>query len=65
MLLRLDVAIDKVDYLSKDVEIARMEQEKKDMLEIEKESENITFFPIMVSEPGEYQYGGDAYAAAV
>ena len=64
MVLRLDAAIDKVDNLSKDVEISRMEEHRSEQVP-EKEFGNISYMPSMVAEPGEYQYGGDAYEDAV
>lgn len=64
MVLRLDAAIDKVDILSKDIEISRMEKHRTE-LHTEKDVGNISYMPSMVAEPGEYQYGGDAYEAAV
>ena len=65
MVLRLDAAIDKVDNLSKDVELSRMEQEQKINAGVEKEVEGLSMMPSMVAETREYQYGGDAYEEAV
>lgn len=64
MVLRLDAAMDKVDNLSKDVEISRMEEHRAEQKE-EKGFGNVSYMPSMVAESGEYQYGGDAYDAAV
>lgn len=68
MVLHLDGAIDKIDNLSKDVEIAQMGKQRIDDLEPEHSYENeaVTMEPKLVAaEPGEYQYGADAFEAAM
>ena len=64
MVLRLDVAIDKVEDLSRDVELDRMEKKQVDKSEsVTDIQEEIT--PAMsVAEPSEYQYGVEAFEAA-
>ena len=63
MVLRLDAAIDKVEDLSRDVELDRMEKKHAD------KPENVTdiseeIIPAMsVAEPTEYQYGAEAFEA--
>ena len=63
MVLRLDAAIDKVEDLSRDVELDRMEKTQAD------KPENVTdiseeIIPAMsVAEPSEYQYGAEAFEA--
>lgn len=68
MILHLDGAIDKVDNLSKDVEIARLDKQKELEVEVNHNpfKEAVPFEPSMVvAEPGEYQYGADAFEAAL
>ena len=63
MVLRLDAAIDKVEDLSRDVELDRMEKKQADKPEhVTDIREEIT--PVMsVVEPVEYQYGAEAFEA--
>ncbi len=68
MVLHLDGAIDKVDNLSKDIEIARMDKQRELEVEVNHNplKEAVPFEPsMMVAEPGEYQYGADAFEAAM
>ena len=53
-----DKTIDKVDNLSKDVEISRMEGNRTEHAE-EKDFGNISYMLSMVAESGEYQYGAN------
>ena len=63
MVLRLDAAIDKVEDLSRDVELDHMEKKQADKPEhVTDIREEIT--PAMsVAEPTEYQYGAEAFEA--
>ena len=63
MVLRLDAAIDKVEDLSRDVELDRMEKKQADKPEnVTDIREEVT--PAMsVAEPSEYQYGAEAFEA--
>lgn len=58
MELRLDAAIDKVDNLSKDVEIGKMMKQYDEAMS--KPHENLATLPAMVAEPVE-QYGADVF----
>ena len=58
MELRLDAAIDKVDNLSKDVEIRKMMKQYDEAMS--KPHENLAALPAMVAEPVE-QYGADVF----
>ena len=58
MQLRLDAAIDKVDNLSKDVEISRMMKQYDEAMA--KPHENLAVVPTMVAEP-EPVYGADVF----
>ena len=63
--LHLDAAIDKVDNLSKEVEIQRMEKKWDEVYEQTHSEEKGTVQPQalpMVSEP-EYEYGAEAFEA--
>lgn len=65
MVLHLDASIDKVEYLSRDVELHRINQK-----DVEKEAEPVAeeinhLLPIArVAESSEYEYGADAFEAA-
>lgn len=58
MELRLDAAIDKVDNLSKDVEISRMMKQYDEAME--RPHENLAVVPALVAEP-EQQYGAETF----
>ena len=62
MVLHLDAAIDKVEDLSRDVELNRM---KEKQVEEPKAEYGKDILPVSaVAEPSEYQYGADAFEAA-
>lgn len=58
MELRLDAAIDKVDNLSKDVEIGKMMKQYDEAMN--RPHENLSIVPALVAEP-EQKYGADVF----
>ena len=64
MVLHLDAAIDKVEDLSRDVELDRMEKKQIDKPEQVTDIRD-TIAPVSsVAEPTEYQFGAEAFEAA-
>lgn len=62
MVLHLDASIDKVEDLSRDVELNRMKDKQMEQPDIDY-GKNI--LPVAaVAEPSEYQYNADAFEAA-
>lgn len=62
MVLHLDASIDKVEDLSRDVELNRM---KDKQVEEPKMEYGVDISPVTaVAEPSEYQYNADAFEAA-
>ena len=63
MVLHLDASIDKVEDLSRDVELNRMKDMEKAVKPAEEVMEGLS--PVSaVAEPSEYQYGADAFENA-
>lgn len=64
--LHLDAAIDKVDNLSKDVEIQKMEKKWDELYEQthqEKLTEHVQTQPVALVSEKEFEYGADAFEA--
>ena len=64
MVLHLDAAIDKVEDLSRDVELDRMEKKQIDKPEQVTEPRDAIAPVPSVAEPTEYQFGADAFETA-
>ena len=65
MVLRLDAAIDKVEDLSRDVELDRIDKRDMDKsTEPVAEEINHLLAVTAVAEPSEYQYGAEVFEAA-
>ena len=63
MVLHLDAAIDKVDDLSRDVELDRMEKKEIDKPEQVTDIRDAIAPVSSVAEPTEYQFGAEAFEA--
>ena len=64
MVLHLDAAIDKVEELSRDVELDRMEKKQIDKPEQVTDIRDAIAPVSSVAEPTEYQFGAEAFEAA-
>ena len=64
MVLHLDAAIDKVEDLSRDVELDRMEKKQIDKPEQVTDIREAIAPVYSVAEPTEYQFGAEAFEAA-
>ena len=64
MVFHLDAAIDKVEDLSRDVELDRMEKKQIDKSDQVTDIRDAIASVSSVAEPTEYQFGAEAFEAA-
>lgn len=65
MVLHLDAVIDKVEDLSRDVELDRMEKKQIDTPEQVTDVRDAIALVSSVAEPTEYQFGAEAFEAVM